>query len=58
MDKFMPPTRDQFEKRYGDTILGDYANDGTSNFISNANGMASKWLLETAASIKNAHPPI
>ena len=27
MDKFMPPTRDQFEKKFGDTILADYDDD-------------------------------
>ena len=26
-DKFMPPSRDQFEKQYGDTILADYDDD-------------------------------
>lgn len=26
-DKFMPPTRDAFEKKYGDTILADYDED-------------------------------
>ena len=28
LDQYMPPSRTQFEKRYGDTILGDYAEDG------------------------------
>lgn len=27
LDQFMPPSRDQFEKRFGDTILGDYDED-------------------------------
>ena len=26
-DKYMPPTRDQFEQQYGDTILADYDDD-------------------------------
>ena len=30
-DKFMPPSRDQFEKQYGDTILADYDDDEEEN---------------------------
>ena len=37
-DKFMPPTRDQFEKQYGDTILADYDDDEVGNPL---NGGAS-----------------